>query len=73
MLALLICLDHGHVVPIGRSRGLRMGGGHARILWLLPITPAERDLIMSAGLEAFESLMEEKQVDYSDPHRLSVV
>ncbi|MFS1305376.1 suppressor of fused domain protein [Streptosporangium longisporum] len=47
-------------------------GGHARILWLLPITPAERDLIMNAGLEAFESLFEEKQVDYTDPHRPSV-
>ncbi|WP_185078529.1 suppressor of fused domain protein [Nonomuraea jabiensis] len=47
-------------------------GGHARILWLLPITSAERDLIMNAGLEAFESLLEEKRVDYTDPHRSSV-
>ncbi|WP_204058609.1 suppressor of fused domain protein [Microbispora corallina] len=47
-------------------------GGHARILWLLPITPAERDLIMNAGLEAFESLCEEKRIDYTNPHRPSV-
>jgi hypothetical protein len=48
-------------------------GGHARILWLLPITPAEHDLLMNAGLEALETLFDEKQIDYIDPRRSSVV
>jgi hypothetical protein len=47
--------------------------GHARILWLLPITPAERDLVLSAGLEALETLFDQAEIDFTDPHRASVV
>lgn len=47
--------------------------GHARILWLLPITPAERDLFVNAGLEALETLFDEKEIDFTDPYRPSAV
>jgi hypothetical protein len=47
--------------------------GHARILWLLPITPAERDLVVSEGLEALETLFEDAEIDFLDPSRASVV
>lgn len=47
--------------------------GHTRILWLLPITPAERDLMVSAGLEALESRYDESEIDFADPNRESVV
>jgi hypothetical protein len=48
-------------------------GGHTRILWLLPITPAERDVWASEGMEALETLFEEAQIDYLNPNRSSVV
>ncbi|GAA2878343.1 hypothetical protein HD593_011091 [Nonomuraea rubra] len=48
-------------------------GGHARILWLLPIIKGERDLLVNAGLEALEALFDEKEIDYLDPRRPSVV
>jgi Suppressor of fused protein (SUFU) len=47
--------------------------GHARIMWLLPITKAERDFKVNQGLEALESLLEEVTVEYWDPFRSSVV
>lgn len=47
--------------------------GHTRILWLLPITTAERDVVMNAGLEALEMLFDEAEIDFTDPHRPSVV
>lgn len=47
--------------------------GHARILWLLPITPAERDVWREHGLEALETLFDEAGIDFMDPGRPSVV
>jgi len=47
--------------------------GHARLLWLLPITKAERDFKVTQGLEVLESLFEEVGVEYWDPFRSSVV
>ncbi|WP_157740242.1 suppressor of fused domain protein [Micromonospora auratinigra] len=48
-------------------------GAHARILWLLPITKAEKDFRRTHGLEALESLLEEHMIDPVDPGRASVV
>jgi hypothetical protein len=47
--------------------------GHVRILWLLPITPAEHDLVVSEGLEALETLFDDAEIDFLDPSRASVV
>lgn len=44
-----------------------------RFLWLLPITPAERDFKVANGLEALEERFEAAGFDYLDPHRRSVV
>ncbi|MGW5653784.1 suppressor of fused domain protein [Streptomyces humi] len=48
-------------------------GAHARILWLLPISKAEKDFRREAGLEALESRFEELGIDPVDPQRASVV
>lgn len=48
-------------------------GGHARLLWLLPITQAEREFKRTEGVEALEQRFEDRQCDYTDPHRPSVV
>jgi hypothetical protein len=48
-------------------------GTHIRILWLLPITEAERNFRRTDGLEALESLLEERAIDPVDPQRPSVV
>lgn len=46
--------------------------GQARVLWLLPITEAERDFKIANGLEALESRFEEAGVEYWRPDRRSV-
>ncbi|HEX2988462.1 MAG TPA: suppressor of fused domain protein [Chloroflexota bacterium] len=46
---------------------------HVRVLWLLPITEEERAFKMASGLEALEGLFEERQFNYLDPQRVSVV
>jgi hypothetical protein len=48
-------------------------GTHARILWLLPITAAEKDFRRTDGLEALECLFEEHAIHPADPGRASVV
>lgn len=47
--------------------------GHAQLLWLLPITQAERDFKAAEGLEALEQLLEDARIDPWDPHREPVV
>ncbi len=47
--------------------------GPVRILWLVPITPAERAFAMASGVEALEREFEKKRFDYSNPARRSVV
>ncbi|SEL54356.1 suppressor of fused domain protein [Streptacidiphilus jiangxiensis] len=49
------------------------GGAHARILWLLPITEAEKDFRREQGLEALEVRFEEQAINPVDPRRDSVV
>ncbi len=44
-----------------------------RILWLLPITEAEFDLLKQEGTEALESRFEQAGIDFLDPCRASVV
>lgn len=46
---------------------------HARILWLLPITKAEKDFRRENGLDALEDLFDEHAIDPVDPERTSVV
>ena len=48
-------------------------GGHIRVLWLLPITKAERQFKRATGLEALESRLEEAEIIPTDPLRASVV
>lgn len=43
-----------------------------RFLWLIPITPAEREFKREHGLEELERRFERKQVDLLDPTRPSV-
>jgi hypothetical protein len=47
--------------------------GHARLLWLVPITRAERDFKAEEGLGALESRLEEAGALFHDPARPSVV
>lgn len=51
----------------------RWKDGHARLLWLLPITTAERDFKVEHGLEALEQRLESEGVDYTNPARRAVV
>jgi hypothetical protein len=48
-------------------------GGHARLLWLLPITEAERELKMEHGLEALEDRFQAARLDFANPSRGSIV
>jgi hypothetical protein len=47
--------------------------GHARLLWLLPITEAEARHLHEHGLESLERALEEAAVDIVDPNRASAV
>jgi Suppressor of fused protein (SUFU) len=47
--------------------------GHARILWLLPITESERDFRGEHGLEALEQRFDDASLHYWDPQRAAVV
>jgi hypothetical protein len=53
--------------------GCRWADGHARLLWLLPITERERAFKVERGLDALEARFEESGVGYADPTRSSVV
>ena len=48
-------------------------GGHARILWLLPISEAERAHKAEHGLEALEERFDAAGLQFWDPQRRSVV
>jgi hypothetical protein len=51
----------------------RVPDGHARVLWLLPITEAEIAFRRERGTDALEQRFEDAQVNYLDPRRPSVV
>jgi hypothetical protein len=44
-----------------------------RILWLLPITQSEFELLKQDGVEALEAHFEQEGIDFLDPTRASVV
>jgi len=48
-------------------------GGGVDVLWLLPITAAERDHKVEHGLDPLEDRFEEVGIRYWDPARPSVV
>ncbi|MFE5519143.1 suppressor of fused domain protein [Streptomyces virginiae] len=48
-------------------------GGHARILWTLPVTAAEIGFRRRQGHEALEQLFDEAEINPIDPFRASVV
>jgi hypothetical protein len=48
-------------------------GGHAQLLWLLPITEAERDFKVEHGQEALEDRFHAARLDFTNPHRASLV
>lgn len=48
-------------------------GGHVHVLWLLPITSAERDFKVAHDLEALEQLFDNAGIEYWDASRKSVV
>lgn len=48
-------------------------GGHARILWLLPITAAERQYSREHGVDALEQRFDEAAIEFWDPERPSAV
>jgi hypothetical protein len=48
-------------------------GGHARLLWLLPITEAERDYKIEMGQDALEQRLEDSAIIPTDIARPSVV
>jgi hypothetical protein len=47
--------------------------GHVQLLWLLPITAAERAFKIAHGLEALEQRFESARLEYWKPERPSVV
>ncbi|WP_367325969.1 suppressor of fused domain protein [Streptomyces sp. HUAS ZL42] len=47
-------------------------GGHARILWTLPVTTAEIEFRRRHGHEALEQLFDEAEIIPTDPFRSSV-
>ena len=47
--------------------------GHVHVLWLLPITSAERDFKVDHGLESLEQRFDEAAIEYWDASRKSVV
>ncbi|MFD7447253.1 suppressor of fused domain protein [Streptomyces sp. NPDC059909] len=49
-----------------------MPGGHARILWTLPVTTAEIEFRRRHGHEALEQLFDEAEIIPTDPFRASV-
>ena len=60
--------------PFGRELEIcAWDGGHARLLWLLPITAAERDFRTANGLEALEQRFDDAALQYWDIERASVV
>jgi hypothetical protein len=48
-------------------------GGHARLLWVLPITSAEATFRHRHGLDALEDRFEAGELNYTNPYRASVV
>jgi len=69
--------DHGFIsLPYLDGDQLEIftfGGQTIHCYWFIPITEKERDYKIDNGCEALEQLFEEKQIDYLNPNRESVV
>jgi len=50
-----------------------LSDGHVHVLWLLPITPAERTFKVEHGPEALEERFDQAALEYWNPNRPSVV
>lgn len=48
-------------------------GREHHVLWLFPITTAEKRLLLEKGLDALEDRLESEKVEYWNPYRESVV
>ena len=60
--------------PFGPAlENAQAAGKTVRVLWLLPITEAERSFKIASGLSALEELFEKRQFNCLDPMRPSVV
>ena len=59
--------------PFGPDLGEAAGRPRVDILWLLPITPAERAFKREHGAEALEQLFERNAIEYWGPQRPCVV
>ena len=66
---LLISLPYQHGPDL---QVCHVGDRHIDLLWLLPITRAERDLRTTHGLEALEQRFDEAGLQYWDIHRASL-
>ncbi|MFC4040548.1 suppressor of fused domain protein [Dactylosporangium siamense] len=67
---LLVSLPYLHGPNLERCE---LPAGHARLLWLLPITSAELAFRQQRGTEALEQRFDDVGIDPTDPLRLSVV
>ncbi|WP_346009680.1 suppressor of fused domain protein [Streptomyces sp. SID1328] len=65
---LLISLPHLHGPDLEHCP---LPGGHARILWTLPVTTAEIEFRRRHGHEALEQLLDEAEIIPTDPFRAS--
>jgi len=69
--------DHGFIsLPYLEGEQLELfdfGDKTIHCYWFIPITEKERDYKIENGCEALEQLFEEKQIDYLNPNRDSLV
>jgi len=69
--------DHGPIslpYPWGPDlEWCEWAGGHARLLWLLPITDAGRRFTVEHGQEALEVRFQDARLDFADPDCPSMV
>ncbi|MFF4021027.1 suppressor of fused domain protein [Streptomyces sp. NPDC001843] len=49
-----------------------LAGGHARVVWVLPVTAAEMEYRRTHGHETLERLFDEYAIVPTDPRRPSV-
>ncbi|MFF3724280.1 suppressor of fused domain protein [Streptomyces erythrochromogenes] len=67
---LLVSLPYAHGPELEHCP---LPGGHARVLWTLPVTSAEIEFRRRHGHEALERLFDEAGMVPTDPYRASVV
>ena len=69
--------DHGFIsLPYLDGEGLEMfnfGGHKIHCFWFIPITEKERNYKIDNGYEALEQLFEDRQFDYLNPNRDSLI